>query len=127
MKYQTTSSDGLTFDNPDSASMYVNPLASVMANYVYNSLLVGRPYFLQMIEDTEIVMRSINEHLGIKDITLTGPEETQLLLQQIATTLKGVKYSPDGGKAGLTWPEIIKEKREKWPVQYLMPGGAFIR
>jgi hypothetical protein len=51
MNYRARSSD-----NPDLAQVnfdeaYVSPLSSVLAGYVYNSLLTGRPYFWQMMDD----------------------------------------------------------------------------
>ena len=47
---------------------YVNPLSSVLADYVYNSLLTGRPYFLQMIEDAEIAIRFSRLKLHAGDV-----------------------------------------------------------
>ena len=125
MKYLTVSSDELKFDNTDSTSAYVNPLSGVMANYVYNSVLLGRPYFLQMIEDTGIATTFARDHLGVKEITMEGPEDTQLLLQQIAKIFPEINI--DLKKTGLSWSQIIMEKRESWPIQYLMPGGAYVR
>ncbi|HMJ70281.1 MAG TPA: acetylxylan esterase [Cyclobacteriaceae bacterium] len=126
MRYQAISSDDLTFDNTDSVAAYFSPLSGVSANYVYNSLLVGRPYFLQMIEDTEIAVRFARLRLGSKEISITGTEKTQFLLRQIVKTL------PDLKSLGKTddhneWLEIVTEKRERWPIQYLLPGGAYVR
>ncbi|MEJ0033442.1 MAG: hypothetical protein WDO15_25290 [Bacteroidota bacterium] len=102
-----------------------NSLASVMANYVYNSLLLGRPYFLEMIEDVEIVTTFARNDLGLKEIVIAGGEDTHLLLEQIAKVIPNIKVENSSG--GLTWSQIINEKRETWPIQYLMPGGAYIK
>jgi hypothetical protein len=112
------------FRGTDPDSLDFNPLASPMANYVYNSLLLGRPYFLEMIEDTEIAITFARDQLGIKEITLAGTEDTQLLIQQITKVIPGIKTS---GKSTLSWSQIVMEKREVWPIQYLLPGGAYIR
>ena len=53
MKFRVDSSSASSPSSFDEA--YVNPLDSVMADYVYNSLLTGRPYFLQMMDDLKIV------------------------------------------------------------------------
>jgi hypothetical protein len=128
MKYLTESSDNIKFDNADSITAYVNPLAGVMANYVYNSVLLGRPYFLEMIEDVEIATTFAREQLGIKEITVAGNQNTQLLLQQVAKTIPGIKLENNINiKPVLSWPQIVNEKREIWPIQYLLPGGAYIR
>jgi len=26
----------------------------------------------------------------------------------------------------LKWSEIVEQKKESWPIQYLLPGGAYI-
>jgi len=98
---------------------------SVVANYVYNSLLIGRPYFLQMIEDTEIASTFARNQLGVREMTVAGSEGTELLIQQIVKVLPGVKHEDD--KPALLWSQIVMEKRERWPIQYLLPGGAYIR
>jgi len=127
MKYLTESSDNIRFDNADSLAAYVNPLAGVMANYVYNSVLLGRPYFVEMIEDVEIATTFAREQLGIKEITVAGNQDIQLLLQQVTKTIPGVKLENNSNTAVLSWSQILNEKREIWPIQYLLPGGAYIR
>ena len=127
MRYEPVSSDDLKFDNPDSTAVYFNPLSSVFGDYVYNSILTGRPYFLQMIEDTEIVARFARAHLGCKSISIGGTDVTQLLIQQIVKVLPDVEAKGDISKNTLHWSKIVLEKREQWPIQYLLPGGAYVR
>ena len=57
MPYKAVSEDDPTLAHLDFDHAYVNPVSSVLADYVYNALLTGRPYFLQMIEDAEIANR----------------------------------------------------------------------
>ncbi len=54
MNYRATSPDDPGLVQGDFDQAYVNPLSSVMADYVYNSILTGRPYFLQMMDDIKI-------------------------------------------------------------------------
>ena len=54
MRYRAVSEDDPTLVAGDFDTAYVSPLSSVLADYVYNTLLTGRPYLLQMIEDVEI-------------------------------------------------------------------------
>jgi hypothetical protein len=125
MRYQATSSDDLHFDNADSTEAYFNPLSGVFANYVYNSILVGRPYFLQMIEDIEIVNRFARAYLNCDEIRIIATDETKLLATQITKTFPELKS--DNNVSGTPWSQIILEKQERWPMQYLLPGGAYIR
>jgi len=49
MAYTAVSPDDPLIGKLDFEHAYMNPLSGVLANYVYNSLLSGRPYFYQMI------------------------------------------------------------------------------
>ncbi len=127
MMFEATSSDNLKFAVMDSAQIYFNPLSGVFANYVYNDLLTGRPYFLQMIEDVEIVDRFIRSHLKAKEVKITATPDSKMLAYEIVETIPGIKPLTKEDINGMTWSEIINEKRELWPIQNLLPGGAFIR
>jgi len=41
----------------------------------------------------------------------------------VAETLPGVSRVPGG--AAFDWAAVVEEMRELWPIQYLLPGGAF--
>src|SRR5438445_700011 len=105
---------------------YVNSISSVLANHVYNSLLTGRPYFLQLIEDSEIAGRFAREKLGAKVEAVTAPGDGYTLASAIAETLPGVELLPRPDAQVLKWSEIVEEKRETWPIQYLLPSGAYV-
>lgn len=51
-------------------SEYANALSSVLANLTYNSILLGRPYLLDRVQDTEVAARFAQVHLGIKAVSL---------------------------------------------------------
>src|SRR5438874_13417422 len=57
MPYTAVSPDDPLLGQLDFDHAYVNPISSVLANYVYNSLLTGKPNFLKMIVDAEIARR----------------------------------------------------------------------
>ena len=112
---------------PDFDQVYANPVIGILANYVYSSLLIGRPYLLQMIEDTEIVSRFAREKLRLKKLSIAAPEEDLPLAAAIAACIPGFKQLP-GQSAGLPpWGEIVEQRRELWPIYYLLPGGAYVR
>ncbi len=105
---------------------YKDPILGVLANYVYNSLLIGRPYFLQMIEDAEIVWRFVNDKLGAQDISLTASRDAYTLAYRIAEVIPKISLLTQQEEI-IQWSEIVEEKREIWPIEYLLPGGAYIR
>ncbi|HTE32665.1 MAG TPA: acetylxylan esterase [Chryseolinea sp.] len=127
MMFEATSADDLKFAVMDSTKVYFNPLSGVFANYVYNALLTGRPYFLQMIEDTEIVSRFIQSHLKVKEIKITATPEAKILVREIVDTLPYIKAKSKEDVNGLKWSEIINQEMELWPIHNLLPGGAYIR
>jgi hypothetical protein len=102
------------------------PLSGVLADYVYNSLLTGRPYFLQMIEDAEIAVRFAREALHAKEFSVASDMESSILASAIGETLPAVQYLPQGGTQPMKWSDLVMERREQWPIQYLLPGGAYI-
>jgi len=126
MPYTAVSPDDPELGALDFDHAYVNPISGVLANHVYNSLLVGRPYFLQMIEDAEIASRFTGEKLGAEVAAVSGRGDAYTLALAISETLRGVKLLPSPDGRSLKWSEIVEQKREIWPIQYLLPSGAYI-
>jgi hypothetical protein len=126
MRYQAASSDDLAFDG-DPARAYFHPLSSVMACYVYNGIITGRPYFLQMIEDTEIVTRFAHQQLQAKNIAIVPAKDTQLLAGEIVKTLPDLTMADTTSGNVKSWSQRVMDLEEQWPVQYVLPGGAYIR
>jgi hypothetical protein len=98
----------------------------VLADYVYNSLLTGRPYFLQMIEDAEIAVRFSRLKLQAGGFSVASDEEGFTLANAIAGTLPAVEQIPQPGAQVTKWSDLVIQRREQWPIQYLLPGGAYI-
>jgi pimeloyl-ACP methyl ester carboxylesterase len=127
MRYKAVSADDPSLARLDFDQAYVSPLSGVLSDYVYNSLLTGRPYFLQMIEDVEIAARFVhakmNPHAAI---TVTGSGSAGTLASAVAETLPNIKLLSQPDVPILKWSEIVSEKKELWPIQYMVPGGAYI-
>ncbi len=126
MIYSVVSVDDPSLAAVEFDKQYYSSLSGVLANYVYNSLLVGRPYYFQMIEDAEIVSRFAAECLGSRNLLVSGAGEAYTLASHIAELLPEVELLP--GQAGklVKWSEIVERMQENWPVEYLLPGGAYI-
>lgn len=126
MPYTAVSPDDPLLGKLDFDHAYANPISGVLANYVYNSLLTGRPYFLQMIEDAEIARRFAVQKLHENVVAVSAAVDAYTLANAIAETLPGMSLLPEPNWKVLKWSEIVEEKREGWPIQYLLPGGAYI-
>ena len=126
MPYKTVSEDDPSLAKLDFDRAYVNPLSGVLSDYVYNSLLTGRPYFLQMVEDAEISMRFAAVKLNGRKFAVTGERDAGKLAQSIAETLPGVDLLSHPQAERFEWRDLVEEQRELWPIQYLLPGGAYI-
>lgn len=110
----------------DSLTNYFDSLNSVMANYVYNTLLTGRPYVLQMIEDIEIATRFVREQIALRDLTLVpATPEAGTVAWAATECLPDLKMQPEGPV--FKWSEAVDQQRELWPVQLLLPGGAYVK
>ncbi|HJQ24222.1 MAG TPA: acetylxylan esterase [Blastocatellia bacterium] len=127
MPYKAVSEDDPTLAKVSFDQAYVNPLSGVLADYVYNSLLIGRPYFLQMIEDAEIAARFSTAKLGAKEVAVTAVGDSYLLAHSVASVGRGIHLEPRPNAQVTTWSELVEQKRELWPIQFLLPGGAYIR
>jgi dienelactone hydrolase len=127
MRYKAVSEDDPSLALTDESQAYANPLSSVLADYVYNSLLTGRPYFLQMIEDAEIAVRFSREKLHAGSFSIVSDPDSALLGSAIASTLPEVNPDPHAAGHIMKWSEVVLQPRELWPIQYLLPGGAYIQ
>jgi hypothetical protein len=126
MPYKAVSEDDPSFAQLDFDRAYVNPLSSVLADYVYNSLLTSRPYFLQMIEDAEIAVSFSRLKLHALHFSVASDEEGFMLANAIAGTLPAVKQISYLGAPIMKWSDLVVQRREQWPIQYLLPGAAYI-
>jgi cephalosporin-C deacetylase-like acetyl esterase len=127
MPYKAISEDDPLLGQLDFDQAYVNPISGVLADYVYNSLLTGRPYFLQMIEDAEIAALFSRAKFNTKQLAVTADGDAYTLARSIAETLPDIRLLAQPNAQILNWSEIVEQKREVWPIQYLLPDGAYIQ
>ncbi len=127
MRYKAVSPDDPTLAQLDIEHGYVNPLSGILSDYVYNSLLTGRPYFLQMIEDAEIAIRFFRGHFNSHaDFVVTGTKDAYTLASAISEAFPNIRLLPQPDGQIIKWSEIVDRKTEIWPIEYLLPGGAYI-
>jgi hypothetical protein len=127
MPYTAVSPDDPLLGNLDFDHAYMNPLSGVLANYVYNSLLSGRPYFYQMIDDAEIVKRFAEEKLGARVIGVDAPGMAYTVAAAIAEVMPHVRLLGEPDSVLVKWREVVEKKQESWPIPFLVPGGAYIQ
>jgi hypothetical protein len=127
MRHTTVSVDAAKLPPKKIEDSAYDPLDSVPANYVYNALLNGRPYFFQMIEDGEIVVRFAREKLGLREISVAGHGEAAVLARAMSESLPGVSLLPAQVRPEYPWGQFVEHKQERWPIQLLLPGGAYIK
>jgi len=126
MSYTAVSPDDPLLGKLDFDHAYVNPLSGVLANYVYNALLSGRPYFYQMIDDARIAERFAEEKLGVNVALVIAPGEAFTVAASIAEVMPGLKLLREPDSVLVQWAELVESKQESWPIPFLVPGGAYI-
>ena len=127
MKFRVNSSSASSPNSFDEA--YIDPLDSVMADYVYNSLLTGRPYFLQMMDDLKIVelfIRSRNSQSPREPLTLDATGEAYSVAVRFQEVDPEVAILKQESAPVLDWSALVAQGREQWPIVFLMPSGALI-
>ena len=82
---------------------------------------------LQMIEDVEIAARFARLRFNATDISITATGDAYTLAHDAADVLPGLRLLPDANGHVLSWARLVKEKQEVWPIQYILPGGAYVR
>jgi dienelactone hydrolase len=125
MRYRTGPAGDPETAKVDDLEAYASPLSGVLANQVYNSLLTGRPYFLELIEDVEIVSRFARERLAATRLAVRARGDAGALADAAVEVLPGLERVPSG--TAFDWTDAVERMREKWPIQYLLPGGALVR
>jgi hypothetical protein len=123
MRYRTGVAANAAAD-VDDLDAYASPISGVLANHVYNALLTGRPYFLEMIEDVEIVARFARARLRAGALVVRPRGEAGALAQAAAEALPDLTVADADA---FRWSEVVERLRERWPIQYLLPDGASVR
>jgi cephalosporin-C deacetylase-like acetyl esterase len=126
MRYTATSPDNPVLSDVDFDRAYLDPLSGVLANHVYNSLLTGRPYFLQMIDDAKIAIQFAERKLQTHITGVVGFGMANTLANAISEVDPKLKLLEPDRTDVLKWSDLVERKQELWPVQYLLPGGAYI-
>jgi len=126
MRYTAMSPDDPALSKVDFDRGYVSPLSGVLANHVYSSLLTGRPYFLQMLDDAEIAIRFAEQKLQTQVTAVVGFGMANSLGTAIAEVDPRLKVLQPDSIEVLKWSDLVERKQELWPIQYLLPGGAYI-
>jgi len=126
MSFTAVSPDDPTLGKLDFDQAYANPFSGVLANHVYNSLLTGRPYFYEMIEDAEIAKQFAKGKLGRNVTAVTAEGVNYTLASAVSEALSGIKLLTSADSRVLRWSDIVEQKQEVWPIELLVPGGAYI-
>jgi hypothetical protein len=127
MRYKANSPDDPLLGQLDFDQAYVNPISGVLADYVYNSVLTGRPYLLQMIEDVEIAKRFADQKINHNsDFSVLGTGDAYTLGSAVAETISNTKLLPQPNAQIVKWSKLVEQKQELWPIQYLLPSGAYV-
>jgi hypothetical protein len=129
MNYRARSSDDPDLVQGDFDQAYVSPLSSVLAGYVYNSLLTGRPYFMQLMDDikiAELFIRSRNTQSHLP-LTIAATGDAYTLAMRFQEIDRGVKVLSAQAALPLDWSMLVAHKQELWPIAFLVPSGAHIK
>ena len=127
MRYKAASIDDPELTKLDEEAAYVSPLSGVLANYAYNALLTGRPYFLELIEDAEIAGRFSRERLGASRVVVSGRGPARTWAAAAARAVPGIEAGPGADPSALDWAQLVEGLREDWPIHELLPGGAYLK
>ena len=79
-----------------------------------------------MIEDVEIAMRFADQKINHAEFAVIGTGDAYTLSSAVAETLPNIKLLTEPDAHVVKWSDLVEQKQELWPIQYLLPGGAYI-
>jgi len=127
MRYKAASIDDPELVALDEEAAYTSPVSGVLANHVYNTLLTGRPYFLELIEDAEIAGRFARERLGASRVAVSGRGPARTWAAAVARAVPGIEAGPGADPSALDWAQLVEGLQADWPIHELLPGGAYVK
>jgi hypothetical protein len=122
-----TSIDDPSLGTLDYEHAYVSPISGVLANHVYNALLTGRPYYFQLVEDVEIAARFARLQLGARTVSVTATGHMASVAHDAAAVLPDVRLLDGDRSAPIAWSALVEREEEGWGIEFVVPGGAYIR
>jgi hypothetical protein len=123
LRYRAVSVDDPTIAPADEDAAFFDPLSGVLANHAYNGLLTGRPYLFEALDAVAAAATFSRETLGAKRVAVAGLGEAALLAS-VAARVLALEPASDPAAPVFSWRAAVEEGRERWPIQYLYPGGA---
>jgi len=127
MRYKAASIDDPELTKLDESAAYVSPISGVLANYAYNALLTGRPYFLELIEDAEIAGRFARVRLGASRVAVSGRRRARTWAAAVVRAVPDIEAGPGADASALDWAALVEGLQEDWPIHQLLPGGAYVK
>ena len=131
MHFRVRSSDDSELVQGNSEQAYDNALSGVLADYVYNSLLTGRPYFLQLMDDLKVAelfihYRNLQSRLPPQSVTLAAAGDAYCVASRFQEIDRRVKLIPVGQPKACDWSALVRNGEEQWPIAFLVPSGALV-
>ena len=128
MNYRARSADDPNLLKQNFNEAYADPLSGVLADYVYNSLLTGRPYFLQLLDDLKIAELFIRSQSGrALPINIAAVNDAHSLAARFTEIDADIQLLPDDHAPSIDWADLVEKKQEQWPIVYVLPFGASLR
>ena len=99
------------------------------SDLVYNSLLTGRPYFLQLMDDLQIAAHFIRRRHSKTPalITLAGVGEASGLAADLKQMDPSYEILPGTRSPATDWALLVAKSQEDWPIAFLLPSGALLQ
>ena len=79
-----------------------------------------------MIDDVAIARRFTASKLGAKVSAISASGDAFYLASGTAKIFPELKLAQESVVTHPTWVELVEKKQEVWPIEYLVPSGAYI-
>jgi len=127
MNYRALSEDDPDLVKGNFDQAYISPLSSVLAGYTYNALLLGRPYFLQLLDDIDIANLFIRSRDAQSPLTIFATGDAYPLALRYKEVNPAATLLPAPSPSEADWRALVNQRQEQWPIAFLMPSGALLK
>jgi hypothetical protein len=127
MNYRARSEDDPNLVTGDFDHAYMSPLSGVLAGYVYNSVLTGRPYFLQMLDDIRIAQLFIHTRAPRQPLMLAPSSDAYGVAARFQQVDPTTHLLPSSAGSEIDWSHLVNTGQQDWPILYVVPGAASLQ
>ena len=121
--FDTGNNPDILAQNAKAKGIDLSKLDFVVVSHRHGDHMGGLSYVPSVNPKVSIAGRFAAQKLHADVVAVTAAGHAYTLASAVAEALPGMSLLPEPNSNALKWSEIVEQKTESWPIQYLLPGG----